>query len=124
MIEKDFFDVFQPLRMILNEAASQMQVKQDDPGLVYLIAPYPDIKGRELYFGGAQIKKNYVSFHLMPVYMHPELLDGISPQLLKRMQGKSCFNFTKVDETLFGELSQLTQQSLNWFKQNARTFEY
>ena len=30
------------------------------------------------------------------------------PQLRKRMQGKSCFNFTKIDEELFDELSVIT----------------
>jgi hypothetical protein len=28
------------------------------------------------------------------------------------MQGKSCFNFTRVDETLFDELGRLTTASL------------
>jgi hypothetical protein len=39
-----------------------------------------------------QIKKNYVIYHLMPVYLNPGLLEGMSPGLRKRMQGKSCFN--------------------------------
>ncbi len=45
----------------------------------------------------------------MPVYVNPALLDGISPALKKRMQGKSCFNFTKADPALFEELASLTQ---------------
>jgi hypothetical protein len=28
--------------------------------------------------------------------------------LRRRMQGKSCFNFTAVDETLLAELAELT----------------
>lgn len=57
--------------------------------------------------GAVQSKKNYVSFHLMPVYAFPELLDDLSPALRKRMQGKSCFNFSEVDEPLVAELTQL-----------------
>jgi len=68
---------------------------------------------KELFLGGVQIKKNYVSYHLMPVYMYPDLLEGVSPQLKKRMQGKSCFNFKKVDEPLFLELEQLTQRGVD-----------
>ncbi|MEM7736150.1 MAG: hypothetical protein AAF267_10200 [Deinococcota bacterium] len=49
-----------------------------------------------------------MSFYLMPVYVFPELLGGISPKLKKRMQGKSCFNFKQVDADLFEELRQLT----------------
>lgn len=44
----------------------------------------------------------------MCVYMGPGLLEGMSPELRRRMQGKSCFNFTKVDEGLFDELSAIT----------------
>ena len=36
----------------------------------------------------------------MPVYMFPDLLDGISPELRRRMQGKSCFNFKKAESAL------------------------
>jgi hypothetical protein len=52
--------------------------------------------------------KRYVSFHVMPLYVHLDLLQGISPELRKRMQGKSCFNFTRQDDALFAELETLT----------------
>jgi hypothetical protein len=54
-----------------------------------------------IFFGAAQIKKNYVSFYLMPVYMFmfPKLLDNISPELKKHMQGKSCFTSRKWNLT-------------------------
>jgi hypothetical protein len=55
--------------------------------------------------------KNYVSFHLMPVYMYPDLLEGASPGLMKRMQGKSCFNFKRVEPDTFEELRALTERS-------------
>ncbi len=59
-------------------------------------------------FGAVRIRTRYVSYHLMPIYGSPALLDGISPLLRRRMQGKSCFNFTKVDDALFTELAELT----------------
>jgi hypothetical protein len=46
----------------------------------------------------------------MPVYTEPGLAGAVSPDLRKRMQGKSCFNFTKVDEGLFDELMDLTDK--------------
>ena len=67
-------------------------------------ARYPE--GQQ--FGGVRLGKRYVSFYLMPVYMWPALLDGISPDLKRRMQGKSCFNFTSIDEPLLAELERLT----------------
>jgi hypothetical protein len=48
-----------------------------------------------------------VSYYLMPVYVDPCLLDGISENLKRRMQGKSCFNFTETDQPLFKELTRL-----------------
>jgi hypothetical protein len=64
-----------------------------------------------------QLKKNYVSYHLMSVYVFPDLLENISDRLKKRMQGKSCFNFTTVDESLFAELAQLTAAGFARFRE-------
>jgi hypothetical protein len=52
----------------------------------------------------------------MPVYMYPDLLKGISPELKKHMQGKSCFNFKKVEPELFEELGELTKQGSDRFQ--------
>ncbi len=53
----------------------------------------------------------------MPVYMFPDLLQGISARLKKRMQGKSCFNFAAIDQELFNELARLTQKGFDRFGQ-------
>lgn len=50
------------------------------------------------------------------MYVFPELLDGISPELKKRMQGKSCFNFKAVDRELVRELEALTKAGFERFK--------
>jgi hypothetical protein len=52
----------------------------------------------------------------MPVYIKPELLDSVSPELKKRMQGKSCFNFNSLEPQLFSELAALTRDGYNSFK--------
>ena len=41
-----------------------------------------------------------------------ELVKSISPELRKRMQGKTCFNFTRIDEPLFAELEALTAKAI------------
>jgi hypothetical protein len=71
-----------------------------------------------MYFGSAAIKKNYVSYYLMPVYVHPELMEGVSDQLRKRMQGKSCFNFKAVDEEALAELRELTAKGFAAFQKD------
>lgn len=89
--------------------AGARKVDDPTPDSTYLLLgaannKYPD----GLAFGGVSIGKRYVSYHLMCVYMEADLLDAMSPELRKRMQGKSCFNFTKVDDGLFDELSAIT----------------
>ena len=115
--KNDFFSVFEQLKIILKPYAEKLTLKVDTSDTYYIDGPYSEKWKKQLFFGSAQIKKNYVSFYLMPVYMYPELLQGISPELRKRMQGKSCFNFKKMEPELFKELSDLTRKSVNKFQQ-------
>lgn len=73
--------------------------------------------GKQVWFGGVNTTKQYVSYYLMPVYAFPDLLDGISPELKKRMQGKSCWNFKVVDEALLKELAALTKKAYRRYVQ-------
>ena len=113
----DFPLVFEELKTILKPYAEKLTLTADTADAYSLDGPYSEKWKKEIFFGAAQIKKNYVSFHLMPVYMYPDLLQGISPELKKRMQGKSCFNFKKVEPDLFKELAELTQKGVEKFKE-------
>ena len=113
----DFPTVFEELKKILKSYAGKLTVTADTSTGYSLDGPYSEKWKKVIYFGGAQIKKNYVSFYLMPVYIYPELLEEISPDLKKHMQGKSCFNFKKVEPALFQELEKLTSIGANKFKQ-------
>jgi hypothetical protein len=92
-------------------------VTADSPANYSLDLRKRDAKGRPVFFGAVQPRKHYVSFHLMPVYMYPDLLEGVSPELRRRMQGKSCFNFKAPDRALFRELAGLTSRSVERLKQ-------
>jgi len=105
---KDFPELFAALRAILQPYAAQLDCLVDQDSEFSLNTNHLLKNKRPLWFGGVQVKKNYVSYHLMPVYLNPDLLASLSPELRKRMQGKSCFNFTKVDEKLLAELAELT----------------
>jgi hypothetical protein len=86
-----------------------MDVAQDSK-TYYLLNTRHVMKNKQpLCFGGVRLGKAYVSFYLMSVYASPDLLQGMSPALKKRMQGKSCFNFKDMDEKLFKELAKLTK---------------
>lgn len=113
----EFYSIFIQLRKILKEYEDSLIVKTDIEDEYYLnTANNPVTKSCDGYFGSVHIKKSYVSFYLMPVYVYPELLEGISQPLKKRMQGKSCFNFKEVDQALFEELQELTEKGFNKYK--------
>jgi hypothetical protein len=113
----DFQPIFEGLRNILRPYGHELTIKTDTPDTYYLDGPYSEKWKKVLFFGSVQIKKNYVSFYLMPVYMYPELLKDASPELKKRMQGKSCFNFKRVEPALFEELTALTRKSAEKFRE-------
>ena len=106
----DFGSVFSLLSDMLRKHSVGMSVKTDDPANLYIEIPAASPKAKPKFFGAVQTKKSYVSYHLMPVYEDPGLLDGISDALRKKMQGKSCFNFTAGDPLLFKELDALTKK--------------
>jgi hypothetical protein len=115
-VDSRFQPVFEQLRALLQPFESQLTLKVSTDANYYLVAPYSPKWKAEVMFGAVQIKKNYVSYYLMPVYMYPDLLDGVSARLKRRMQGKSCFNFRKVETDLWAELSSLTERGFERFR--------
>ncbi len=113
---KDCGAVFRALKPLFARYENSLDVVADQPGKYYLQSKSPVFRGKPLWFGGVEIKKNYVSFHLMAIYVFPELAQHISPELKKRKQGKSCFNFTTVDPKLFAELDRLTEAGITKFR--------
>ena len=109
----DFKPIYDDLRRRLVDAAPHMIVAADGPTGITLHAPWANpLKPKEpMWFGSVQIKKTYVSVHLMPVYSHPSLEAAISPDLAKRRQGKSCFNFKAADGPLFDQMETVMRAS-------------
>lgn len=106
----EFPAVFGRLRSIIEPYARELHVT-DDSNVGYGVDTAPEgQRDPTTWFAGVRLGKAYVSYYLMPVYVDPSLLDGVSPELRRRMQGKSCFNFRSVDEGLFAELTELTRR--------------
>ena len=109
--------VFAELRKVMAPYASKLSAARDNDQELYVDTLHLQKNKKPLFFGAVQVKKSYVSFHLMPVYVKPELLASISPELKTRMQGKSCFNFTAVEPALFKELASLTKAGFASYKE-------
>lgn len=109
--------VFTELKKVLEPYAATLDRKKDDDKQLYVDTKHIQKDRKPLFFGAVQVKKSYVSIHLMPVYFNPELLESISGSLRERMQGKSCFNFKDVDESLFTELAALVEAGYAKYKE-------
>jgi len=107
---------FAALRAILLPYADALDIKADTATNLYLDTRHIQKNRKPLFFGAVAVRRRYVSFHLMPVYVQPALVATLSPALRKRMQGKSCFNFVEVDETLFKELAALTKAGFESYR--------
>ena len=129
----DLAPVYDRLEAVLNSHSSGLKISHDfadanaattpsrtspqagpGPEMVLLGAAsdrYP--KGE--CFAGVKLGRRYVSYYLLGLYREPTLTDGMSEGLRKRMQGKSCFNFTRIDDDLFHELDLLTARCHDYY---------
>lgn len=121
-MDADFFGAFAALKLVLAKHATRLAVKADTAREYTLVtksaSPFPQHKGEPMWFGSIRVGKAYVSFHLMPLYMNPELNSAITPLLKKRMQGKTCFNF-KDDPgpEIIDDLAGLTEACLEQWRE-------
>ncbi len=119
----EFTAVFAALKTVLAPYAKRLAVKSDTAAEYALVtkspSPFPQHKGHPMDFASIRLGKAYVSFHLMPIYMRPDLIKTIPPDLKKRMQGKTCFNFkTEPELELIAGLKQLTEAALQAWRDN------
>lgn len=121
----EFACIFAKLRAILEKHHGTLQVKEDTlkcyclegtSGPAAIRAWGGKVKRSRIPVAWVQIGKVYVSYHLMGLYMNTVLRGSISKELRARMQGKTCLNFKKDDDTLFKELEQLTARAIDGFR--------
>jgi hypothetical protein len=112
--KQEFELAFQGLRKILKPYDTKVRVIKDGPGCYLSESASIRYLGKPVMFASIT-SKSYVAFHLFPVYVFPDLVKGISPELKRRMQGKTCWNFKKPEELLFAELGRVVEASFQRF---------
>jgi hypothetical protein len=118
----DLEAVHDRLKGLLAPYRDELSVTSDGPS--GMVLEVPGLEGKPWgYVAATRLGKRYVSYYLMPVYASPELTKSISPELARRRQGKSCFNFTRIDEGLFAELATLTSRSIDGWANEARRID-
>ena len=110
MAADEFGLLFERFKTMLAPYAARMHVTGAGTAMYGIDMAPEGERDASTWFAGTRLGKRYVSYYLMPIYVQPSLLDDISPELRRRMQGKSCFNLTKVDEPLLAELEALTKK--------------
>jgi hypothetical protein len=94
-----------------------------------LLVPYEDVlEASELYgievlhrpgskahdwFAGVRPGKGTAKLMLLPIKARPELLDGISPALRKRVSGDALFTLKPGDDALLAELGQVVAKAFD-----------
>jgi len=112
--KREFALAVKGLRKILKPYDKKLRITNDTASAYMSESKSVTYLGKPVMFAAIK-SKSYVSFHLFPVYMFPALVEGISPELKKRMQGKTCWNFKKAEESLFTELGKVVDASLRRF---------
>jgi hypothetical protein len=65
------------------------------------------------WFAGVRPGKGSAKLMLLPVKDHPEILDGVSPALLKRRSGDALFTLKPGDEGLLPELELVVARAFS-----------
>jgi hypothetical protein len=108
-MKETFPAIFADLKALMQAAAPGMVVAQENHEQFTLKTTWQEARtGEPAWFGWIAIKSAYVAYHLMPLYTLPALVEAIPPALVKRRQGKTCFNIKKPDPDVYAALADLT----------------
>ena len=104
-------------------APSEAELAATEARLQAILDPYRDrLEAFEIYgvpmlrrpgakahdwFAGVNRGNGVVRFSFLPMHAHPELLEGLSPAVLKRKRGASLFAFASVDDETIEELAKM-----------------
>ena len=64
-----------------------------------------------MFFAAVANRKDSVTFHFFPCYMNKAMLES-APNLVKKLKGKTCFHFKKVEDVNEKELNALLKKGV------------
>jgi hypothetical protein len=106
--------IYETLAALLVPYARKMESEMH-PKIGFCLKAKNARTGRETHFGAVQILPEAVAFHLFPLYGHPDLLEGASPELFNRLRGQTCFHFDTLSPEVLAELGRLTSKGFERF---------
>jgi hypothetical protein len=121
--------------MAARAAPTEAELATTQARLEALLDPYRDrLEAFEIYgvpmlrrpgakahdwFAGVNRGNGVVRFSFLPMHAHPDLLEGVTPALLKRRAGASLFTFTTVDDAQVAELEALLARGFEVYTEGA-----
>ena len=73
-------------------------------------------KRKEVYFAGVIIQKGYVGFYYLPAYSDAELKEFFAPELLRLLNGKSCFHIKQLSPALAKQIQRALRIGFRQYK--------
>ena len=107
MAEPDLTELRARLEAVLDPYRDRLET-YELYGVPYLRRP--GAKAHD-WFAGVSDGKGVVRFFLLPMHQHPELIEGISPELRERKRGASLFAFASIDGPQLEELRALVARA-------------
>ena len=79
--------VFPALSAILRRHAQGMTIRTDERGHLYVELAPVTARAKTRFFGAVQVRKSYVSYHLMPVYENLPSMMQLKESILPALRG-------------------------------------
>jgi len=117
--------IFNKLKAAMLQCSPPMVVpkretSRDDAFMLIGNIPVPYGSRKEIvpgmFFVSIVTGKNMVSFHFFPIYMNKEAFKDLAPLTMKYLKGKSCFNFSKVEQVNEKEIAALLKKGVAVWK--------
>jgi len=74
-------------------------------------------KRKEVFFAGIITQKSYVGFYFMPVYVAEEIKLFFKPNLLKLLNGKSCFHIKNLTPEIMDSVQDALRIGFELYQQ-------
>jgi len=118
---KDLDKLRQFLTGLLKDHSNVLKVVADTEVKFEVSGTVPTMQGKQkvdgIYFASVVPKPKDVRFYFFPMYTHSDALKpSMSPELAKRLKGKSCYHIKSLDENLQKELESLVAEAVKLYQ--------
>jgi len=114
--------IFSLLKKVMEEHCPPLVIKRSTGDSIEVIGNIPAPYGYKkeivagMYFASALVRKDNVSFYFFCNYIDPQAYNAIAHNLMKCLDGKSCFHFKKEGQAVEKELRAMFKKGIAAYK--------